>query len=132
MTFVLGFGSTEQEFERQEETAIREYIEERYVALGLDYFTDVFVKEITAWVKARGEAYKARDAEYKTAADYPSRYSSYWSSVLSDASHIVVILSVFHTNRRHAMSPDGWACMITKPVFLFENLDMPRAERTAA
>lgn len=124
MNVAIGFGSTEQAFEAAEEQAIREHIEQRYSELALDYFTDAFVKEISEWVKERGAELRAVSVRYKNAADYPSRYSEYWPIVISDASHIVVILTILHVNRRHGLSPDGWATMRSKPVFLFEATDM--------
>jgi hypothetical protein len=126
MNIAVGFGSTEQAFEAAEEATIREHIKARYSELALDYFTDEFVKEVTTWVTARSKALHAKAAEYKSATDHPSRYSTYWPSVVADASHIVVILSVHHINRRHAWSPDGWALLQTKPVFVVENSEMER------
>jgi hypothetical protein len=130
-SFILGFGSTEQAFEDAEEKAIREHIETRYAALGLSYFTDEFVAEIREWLNERAAAYRARADEYKSAEEYPDRYSSYYPTILDDASHIAVILRAIHINRRHALSPDGWAAMRTRPVFVFDNLDMPAIEQAA-
>jgi hypothetical protein len=125
---ILGFGSTEQQFLRDEETAIKEYIERRWTELGLHYFTDEFVEELRQWLKERGDETRAKAAEYKTAEHYPERYSSYYATVLADASHIAVVLRVLHTNRRHAMSPDGWACLSERAVFAFDNFDLPLVE----
>ena len=131
MNIVLGFGSTEQDFEAEEERAIRDYIERRYNEAGLNYFTDTFVESVRAWLKERAAALRAKEAEYKDAAEYPTRYSYYWPVVVADASYIVVILRIHHINRRHAMSPDGWALMLTKPMFLIESIEIKDASAAA-
>jgi len=117
MNLVIGFGSTEKEFEAAEEAAIREHIEGRFRELGLRYFTDEFAEEIRSWLCERAIAYQVKGDEYKRADEYPDRYSYYWATLLSDASHMVPVLSIHHVNRRHGLSPDGWALMRTKLLF---------------
>lgn len=129
--FVLGFGSTEKAFEDAEERAIGEYITERFQATDDGYFSDELIADITKWIKARADDLHAQSKVHKKAAEYPSRYSEYWPTVLSDASHIAVVMSVHHINRRHAMSPDGWAVMQTRPVFVFRSLDIPMRSEVA-
>lgn len=120
---ILGFGSTEQAFVRGEEAAIREQIAERFGKAGLSYFTAELKTNVSNWLTARAASLHAKAAGYKGSADFPDRYSYYWPTVLDDANHIVVILKTHHINRRHAMSPDGWALMKEQAVFLFEALD---------
>jgi hypothetical protein len=127
VNIAIGFGSTEEAFVRGEEQAIRAHIESRFAALKLSYFTDAFVEEIRSWIDDRAKELRDRSAAFKTAAEYPSRYSHYYATVLDDASHLVVILKLMHTNRRHGLSPDGWACMSEQQVFVFEALDIADA-----
>ena len=127
MNIVIGFGSTEQSFEDAEERAIRDYIENRFTSLGLDYFTDEFRNEIAKWLDKRGKESQRIAETYKTAADYPSRYSYYWPSVLADPSKMVVIVTYHHINRRHAMSADGWALLRTEKLFLVKISNIPCA-----
>ncbi|WP_016743793.1 hypothetical protein [Rhizorhabdus wittichii] len=127
---IIGFGSSEHAFETAEEDAIRGYASERYEALGLDYFTDELIADIREWLDARAKAYQRMADSYKISTDHPDRYSYYWPTVIADASNIVIKLSVHHINRRHGMSPDGWALLQTKPLFLIETWDMP--DRKAA
>lgn len=128
---ILGFGSTEEGFVRAEEKAIGDHIKARFAELGLSYFTDEFTRDIAGWVKDRGAALRAESARYKTAETYPDRYSDYHASVFGDASNIAVVLHCFHTNRRHAMSPDGWAAFTERAVFLFDTHEVS-AEAEAA
>lgn len=126
--FALGFGSIEQDFEASEEAAIREFVTDRFNALGLDYITPEFAKEVRAWVQKRADGLHADADRYKTAATFPDRYSHYWPTVIDDASHIVVILSMHHVNRRHAMSPDGWALLQREPVFVIKSYRIEKRE----
>ena len=123
MAFAIGFGSTEQQFEQDEEDAIRAFIVERANEKRTEYFTGAFIAEVNEWVKARSTDLKAQDACYRSAVDFPDRYGSYYATVLGDPSHLVVILSFIHTNRRHALSPDGWACMTNKRIFYVDYFD---------
>ena len=127
MNIALGFGSTEQNFEISEEKAIRDYVAERFAASDDSYFSDAFVNEIRAWLNDRANELHEAAARYRGAPEFPDRYSRYWPSVVADASHIVIILSVHHVNRRHALSPDGWALLQRKPIFLIEALELERA-----
>lgn len=132
MAFAIGFGSIEQDFERAEEEAISEYAARRYAELNLDYFTDEFVDDVSKWLNDRAKAYQDTSAVYKSSSDFPDRYSYYWSSVVADASHLVAILSVHHINRRHAMSPDGWALMQTEKLVHLKALVLDDLKRRDA
>lgn len=113
MGMIIGFGSTEKEFEDSVEKAIREY------ALGVFKGDEQFVSDATAkyvhqWVEHRAKQLRMEADEFKIASEYPDRYSYYFSYVLHDASRIVLVLKFTHINRRHAMSPDGWGAMWTE------------------
>jgi hypothetical protein len=127
MNMMIGFGSTEQDFEAAEKAAIIEYVEKEYRDQELGYFTDEFCKQVSDWLSKRAKSHRD-DAEHnRTAPDYPIRYSRYWSHVVSDASYIVPILRFHHINRKHALSPDGWGMMATEMVFSICSVDLPRA-----
>ena len=111
MAFAIGFGSTEQSVEENEIEAIREFCVEEYHRLDLNLIDTEFAKHIEQWVDARGKESRAVAERYKDAETYPNRYSSFYPTVLHDASNLVVILRFAHYNRRHALSPDGWALM---------------------
>ena len=129
--FIIGFGSTEETVEAAEEAAIRAYIEAEFYNEDCSYFSGEFVRRIGDWLEERAKASQAQAAAYKAVTDFPGRYSSFWSTVIGDASHIGAIVSFHHINRRHALSPDGWALWRNKRVFLFEALDIPQARFAA-
>jgi hypothetical protein len=131
MNIALGFGSTEQAFVEHEREAIRAEIKRLFAEQGVGYFTDDLATHLREWLSARSKETQAQADRYKAATEYPDRYSYYWPTVLDDANHVVVILSVHHINRRHALSPDGWALMREKPLFLFEAADMPAVQEAA-
>lgn len=110
---ILGFGSTEAEFETREIQAFVDRVKERFVALDLPYFTDEFVKEIEAWTETRGEEYRGTAEGHREAETFPDRYSSFYPYIASSASLIAAVFKFSHYNRRHALSPDGWALMST-------------------
>ncbi len=115
MNITIGFGSIERQFEEDEEAAIRAHCKDVFgKQLDPHYLTEDSVDNVRDFVAKRSKALRREADENKTAADYPDRYSYYWPVVLSDASRVVVILRCSHINRRHAMSPDGWAMMQTE------------------
>jgi len=111
MGLVIGFGSAEKAFEEAEEFAIREFVASSYKEMGCEYITPELTRRVDDWCKERAQRYQQKADEYRDAADHPDRYSRYWATVLDNASHIVVILTFHHINRRHALSPDGWGMM---------------------
>lgn len=132
MNFVLGFGDTEKRHEANLEEAIRLHVVEQYALRDDQYFTDAFAKEVEAWVKDMAAKGQAAADEYKEAEKFPDRYSRFWVSVLHDTSHIVCILSIHHINRRHAMSPDGWAMMQTERLIHMDVHEAEKMKREAA
>lgn len=124
MNVTLGFGSTESSFEQAEASAIKAHVQQRYVELGLTFVTDEFATEIEAWAKSRGAELKAQSQAFDKAEKFPDRYSYYFARVAQSASDIVVILEIMHTNRRHALSPDGWAALKTTRLVHVCSLDL--------
>lgn len=123
MNLVLGFGSTETAFEAAEETAFIEFVTEQYKARKLSYLTDELVRDVEQWVADRTAHLRAESKKNDTAVDYPDRYSYYSGNVAASASAIVLIANFMHINRRHGMSPDGWALMQNKRLFDVSSLD---------
>lgn len=121
---IIGFGKTEADFEEAEEAAILTFAKELYIRDGLIYVTNEFSAAIKEWCAERGAALQAKADAYKDAATYPDRYSYYWPRVLHSASDTIVILTFHHVNRRHALSPDGWALMRTERLVHFNSLDV--------
>jgi RNase adaptor protein for sRNA GlmZ degradation len=87
------------------------------------FIPDSIVRELETQLRIRSEQLKRVAEIYKTATKHPDRYSTLWFSVLHDASNVVVIFRFQHINRRHPMSPDGWASMTSKYVHHFSMLD---------
>ena len=109
-----------------------EFIEAEFLSHKPDYITDWFVESIHEWVSARGQSLSDQADKYRSAENYPTRYSYYWADVTQSASNIVVILRISHINRRHALSNDGWA-MMTQKVFIHFNInDAKRDARVAS
>jgi len=127
MGIILGFGSTEQQVEQHEEEAIKEFVSAVFLEMGCDYFTAKMVERVRKWCDERASSSRTEAEQYKDAVDYPDRYSSYWATVLDDASNIVVILKFHHINRRHAMSPDGWALLQSTRLVHVSTWDVRRA-----
>ena len=119
MTIVLGFGSTEKDFERQEFAFVDEFIKEKVkiVSFSEFCFSKNFYKDLCKALKARKEHYDKLDKEYHDSTEYPNRYSTYYFYVVYDVSDLCVIFKFHHINRRHALSPDGWALLQTKDIF---------------
>lgn len=131
MTIILGFGSTEKQFEENLENRIREYVAEQYSATEDLYFTEEFRNNITTWAMDLSHLSRRLGDEYRQAKTYPDRYTYYYCSVIGDASHIVFIMKYHHINRRHPMSPDGWALLRGETVFYIDTLEASNARMAA-
>ena len=116
---ILGFGSTEKDFERQEFDFVDEFIKEGVKVTGFSdfFFSENFYKDLCKELKARKEYYDNLRNKYKEATEYPNRYSTYRFVIVYDISDLCVIFKFSHINRRHALSPDGWALLQTKDIF---------------
>ena len=99
------------------EQSVRAEVTKRYSATDLVYFTEQFSKDIKEWVGALSSESQRIGKVYKEVETFPDRYSYFWVSVVSNASHIVFIVKWHHINRRHAFSADGWALMTSERVF---------------
>jgi len=117
MSFILGFGSTEKDFEKKLESKITEHVLAEFEKTDKLYFRDSFVDKINGWIEALSEESRKEAESCKKAIDYPDRYSSFYSNIIANASYIVFIIGFHHINRRHAMSPDGWALMTNEITF---------------
>jgi hypothetical protein len=128
MHIILGFGKTEEDFEEQERRFVEGFLIERMAGNKDAIFSDEIVEDLRKALKERADEYRRLDREYHDATEYPDRYSTYYFTVLSDVCDLVVIFKFSHINRRHAMSPDGWALFGTKRVFHFYYDDMREAQ----
>ena len=122
MNIILGFGKTETDFEEQEFNFVEQFIKEKAESfVGDKYnfnFSDELVDELNQKLKERKEHYDKLSDEYKKATEYPDRYSTYYFTVLTDTfSALCIVFKFRHINRRHALSPDGWALLGTKKVY---------------
>lgn len=120
---IIGFGKTETEFEEAEERAIKAFAQDLYSYEAESYVGDEFAEKVLTWCQERGSALKQKAEEYKTAPTFPERYSTYWARATVGSSDLVIILSFLHYNRRHALSPDGWAVMSTQRLVHLSTID---------
>ena len=128
MNIILGFGKTETDFENQEFDFVEQFIQKKSDAfVGDKYnfkFDEELVKELTKEIEERQEYFVELDKKYKNAKDFPDRYSTYSFDILSDGySNLCVVFKFMHTNRRHPMSPDGWALLQSKKVYYADAWD---------
>lgn len=130
MGFALGFGKTEEDFVKSEENIILDYATQLWEPGS--YVSEELARDVQKFVNERGEAYRDAAEEYKTAEDHPDRYSSYYATVLNDASHLAVILRCLHINRRHPLSPDGWACLSNSHIFYITSWELSGRKEKAA
>ncbi len=122
MNIVLGFGKTETDFEEQEFAFVEEFIKEKannFVGDNCEFdFSSDLVAELNQKLKERKSFYDKADEDYKMATEHPDRYSTYYFDTLTDTfANLCVVFKFSHINRRHALSPDGWALMKTKKVY---------------
>lgn len=121
MNIILGFGVTEKDFEEQEFNFIENFIVE-YAKAHKDFkdkgfHDEQFLLELNKAISLREKHYKKLNDEYKTAKEYPSRYSYYYPYIVHDWSNLCVVFKFHHVNRHHAFSPDGWALMCSNRVY---------------
>jgi len=132
MNFIIGFGSTEKNLEDAIEREITEWIFDLYSSSDDKYFTDDLAKSVHNHIDKIAIESREESEKHKDATDYPSRYSSFYHTVLHDCNYMAIILRFSHINRRHAMSPDGWAMMQNQRVFIIEEWEAGRKRRSAA
>lgn len=114
---MIGFGSAEVGVENSLEKEIQAHVKFKYAGAALDYYTEDFTKEMDGWIREMAVASRERAESYKNAETFPDRYSSYYACVVGDANYLCFIIKFSHTNRRHALSPDGWALLETERTF---------------
>jgi hypothetical protein len=109
MSFLLGFGSTEREVEVAEGKRVDYFLSDMLAGNQDAWFTDKIAEDLKKLLTERKKELDDRAAEYKIAVDPPERYSTFNFRVLHDISDLVVVFKFSHINRKHPMSPDGWA-----------------------
>ena len=131
MSFILGFGKAEEDFERQEFDFVRDFVTKKVENFkGLEYeftFNAELVSELKASLSEREREYRRLDKEYKVSETYPDRYSRYWFNIVYDACDLCVVFHFFHTNRKHWLSPDGWAALTADKVCHINGQSIRRA-----
>jgi SpoVK/Ycf46/Vps4 family AAA+-type ATPase len=121
---VVGFGSTE----KAKEEAIIDQITDWWTSRfgddpNFDGFEEDPVKEFTVWLEGLEREHEAAAAKYKDAAEFPGRYSTFHCRVAYNYYDLMVVLKFMHTNRHHALSPDGCAAMRTKRIHHIDYFD---------
>lgn len=129
MPIVLGFGYIETKYEVNIESEIRQVVQRTFHQTTDGFFSDECVETIRCEARRLAEESRAQYDRKHKAADPPDRYSSFSSSITSDASNIVAILRFFHVNRRHALSPDGVASLQTMRLVHVDSLELELAKR---
>ena len=134
LEMIIGFGATETAFEDAQGEAFKDFVTKRFDELALDYFTTEFVNEVRIWLDAQGEQFRILAETYAKAENHPDRYSSFYPALTDSASDMVAILRFHHINRRHGMSPDGWALLQSERLFNIRSTDLTfeRSQRRAA
>jgi len=128
MGFAIGFGSTERDFEEAERRAFEEYVSNRYNDLGCEYITDELAKDVADWLKRRQQRFSDDADGYKHAINFPDRYSYFFARVIHGASDIIALYEFMHINRRHALSPDGWALLQNRRLFDMQSYDIRKSK----
>lgn len=126
---MIGFGSTEIKYEQEIEGALFNYAEELYSVCEQSYFDDELIENFKKHVDSLAVNSRNKADAYKMDAEHPDRYSSFYAYVLGDCNYLMVNLSFSHINRRHAMSPDGWAMMSNKRCVAIDSWDAGRSKR---
>ncbi len=103
---MIGFGIKEKKQVRDVVDTIREFAKDNYDALSTN------MKDYEANHKSQRDKYDKMDRS-----DAPERYFGFWTS-MHDRQNVCdetsIELHFMHINRRHAMSPDGWASMTSE------------------
>jgi len=120
---VIGFGSTEENVEKEVTELIRSEIKKTVDLLTPDYFDTETIKRVTKSVEFLAKRSREISDSYETDPNYPERYSSFYAYIVADCNYVVAILKFHHINRRHAFSPDGWALLSTKKTVSFSHQD---------
>jgi len=131
---IIGFGKKEEDFEEQELDFVEQFLRDKFNACKYKFnFSDELVIELKSKLTERQEHYDKLSKQYETATDFPERYTTYSFDILTDRADLCVIFKFSHINRRHPMSPDGWALMETKRIYHADIRDfiLRRKERLA-
>lgn len=129
---IIGFGTTEKQYEEATFKIFEEIIldciseDEKYG------FSDKLISLVKQKIKFTDEEGRLKSDEYKNAKEYPGRYSYQYSYVLGDCNYIAVIVNFSHINRRHALSPDGWAMMKNQETFVFYHYEISKKKKELA
>lgn len=122
MNIVLGFGSNEQAFEKQEVEFVEEFVRKEMPKYD-SMFRNEMVDDLRSQLEARSSEYRKLSDSYKEATEYPDRYGYYYFDVVHNVNTLCVVFKFSHINRRHAMSPDGWGMMQNRQVISFDSVD---------
>lgn len=124
MNIILGFGSTEQEFEQQEKNFVYDFLKEKSAKVNRwDFiFSDEVVAELKNELEKRYNHYMSLNEKYDTG-EKPERYSYFYYDILWNVCKLVVVFDFSHINTRHPLSPDGMAMMQNKGVCGYYNYE---------
>lgn len=117
---MIGFGSTEKEYASLIKGQILDFISANVPSDGFD---DQFIESVECYAKEMAEDSRKQADSYKTDINHPERYSSFYSTVLGNNGTLFVRLEFSHINRKHPMSPDGWAMMQDHETFSVSRWD---------
>lgn len=80
-------------------------------------FSSDFVEKIENLVEGLAKETRDQSDIYKKSSDHPDRYSYFYATIINDANYIVFIIKFSHINRKHSLSPDGWALLQNEKSF---------------
>lgn len=114
---IIGFGSTEDAAQNAFNDKVENFVSSLRTSDGS--FSDDDISEVKKFIEKLDKESQKADEKYKTSDTFPDRYSYTYSYVLGDCNYIFVKVSFNHINRRHALSPDGWALMQEKKAYFY-------------
>lgn len=126
---LIGFGSTEKKYEEDFEAQLFGKAEELLSSCEHNYFDDNLIAEFEKYVKVLAQKSKDEADSYKTDPNHPDRYTTVWPYVLGDCNYLMVKVTFHHVNRKHGLSPDGWAMMKSERCFAFDTWEAGREKR---
>ena len=112
---ILGFGANEKEFEINLQNELTEFAYSQHN--GDETFSDETIESLKKYAKELSDQSLADSEKYKSSKEYPDRYSYFWPYIVGDCNMIAVRIDFHHINRRHGLSPDGWAMFKNEVTF---------------
>jgi hypothetical protein len=129
-TVILGFGTTEKEYEHTVINAISSWLVDALRESEDGFITEEKKKEIELYVGNLGKESRIESEKHDKEDTPPARYSSFYSTCTFGVCDVVIVLKFYHINRQHPFSPDGWALLVEKNFVHVSTTDLPSCSPT--